>query len=199
VRSSVIFKEIQPVTTVRQYRDRASSAQATGHSSRSGLVFAAVELWRSCSVRLCVKSRRFVTSGQHRDHVRHARAVAHLLDGVLEFFGEDGANWCQGFSVDPEGRRCLLGALQSVRTTRPDELAELYLAEAAAARNEYVAKLFTPEPASLFTACMAAIAYYNELCCRNFDDMRDLILAARDLALEQCGDQAPTVPELSAA
>jgi hypothetical protein len=66
-------------------------------------------------------------------------------------------------------------------------------------RSEAVAKMLTPEPACLFTACMAVLAYYNELCCRNFDDMRDLILSARDLALEQCADRAPTVPELSAA
>ena len=46
---------------------------------------------------------------------------------------------------------------------------------------------------------MEVLAYYNELCCRNFDDMRALILSARDFALEQCGGQAPTVPELSAA
>jgi hypothetical protein len=133
------------------------------------------------------------------DHIRHARAVAYLLDGVLEFFGEDGAGWRQGTWVDPQGRRCLLGALEFVRRKRPAELAELYLTEAATMRSEAVAKLLTPEPAHPYAASVAVLAYYNEVNCRSFEDMRALILAARDLALEQCGDQAPTVPELRAA
>ena len=61
-RFRAIFNEIQQVTTLRQYprwyRDRTAAPP-----SRSGLVFAAVELWLSCSVRLCVKSGGFVTAG----------------------------------------------------------------------------------------------------------------------------------------
>ncbi|HEX3339253.1 MAG TPA: hypothetical protein VHT68_08775, partial [Pseudolabrys sp.] len=64
-------------------RPDSSAAQATGHSSRSGLVFPAVELRRSCSVRLCVKSGRFVTSGPvFKDLSFESPSVLHHIRGI---------------------------------------------------------------------------------------------------------------------
>jgi hypothetical protein len=84
-------------------RPDSSAAQATGHPSRSGLVFAAVELWRSCSVRLCVKSGHFVTSGPN---------LARPAERVVAFYNQRGTaeNWIK------EGKGAIKWTRLSCRT-----------------------------------------------------------------------------------
>jgi hypothetical protein len=89
------------------------------------------------------------------------------LDLVLEFFGEDGANWTRGRFDDGRGRRCILGALDYVhyRHSLPIAGAKFFLEHAI--------------PPSL----RRGLIDFNDDRCRGFAEMREVILKARALAL----------------
>jgi hypothetical protein len=106
---------------------------------------------------------------RRRDRVR----AVQVFDQMLEFFGEDGANWLQGRMRDAEGRRCLYGALDHLCAKRRVlRIAVEDLLEAA-----------MPGKREL-------LPWYNDHC-GGFADVRALILKARALAGHDLDRQPP--------
>jgi hypothetical protein len=105
-------------------------------------------------------------------------AVA-FLDRLLEFF-EDGRRWIKGLEYDSAGNRCLRGAITYVTYThgiRP--------LEAEAVLREAMRELLPPgsHPPDLIL--------FNDTR-RSFDDIRQLILDARALAIKKRQSSIPS-------
>ena len=97
-------------------------------------------------------------SGDPREAVR-------LLDLLLEFFADD-ARWMRGHYHDGCGRHCLIGAVDYLR--RQHRLA-------SAAALDYLQQALPRRTLGL--------VYFNDHRCRDFAELRSVILKARALAL----------------
>jgi hypothetical protein len=105
--------------------------------------------------------------------------AVHVLDLLLEFFGESGAHWTRGHYQDGDGRRCLVGALDYLRRKHrvPSEGAKYFLQEAMPRRR-------------------FALVYFNDHRCRSFAELRSIIVNARALALREADrDRAAAAAE----
>jgi hypothetical protein len=112
-----------------------------------------------------------------RDRVRRAAQAVEVFDRMLEFFGEDGAHWLQGEMDDAEGRRCLYGALE-------------YLCPAPRVLRNAVEEFLAVGYAPNHPLRQALLILYNDRA-DSFDDVRLLILAARELAVAEIDRQPP--------
>ncbi|HZU90612.1 MAG TPA: hypothetical protein VE993_15270 [Stellaceae bacterium] len=93
------------------------------------------------------------------------KEAVQLLDLLLEFFA-DGARWMRGRYHDGRGRNCLIGAVAHLR--RKHRLA-------GAAALEYLHQALPRRTLGL--------VYFNDHRCRDFAELRAVILKARALAL----------------
>jgi hypothetical protein len=113
--------------------------------------------------------------------MRRDPAKAILVLGLLtEFFGEFGHRWISGMYADSYGGRCLVSALYDIRAQ----------AKIAGDETEYYIYQAIPPSAE-------DIEPFNDDC-RSYDEIRAVILAARDLAqaeLDAAGDRTVT-PDL---
>jgi hypothetical protein len=92
-----------------------------------------------------------------------AKAIA-VLNLLTEFFGEFGHRWISGMYEDRYGGRCLVSALDHVRTE----------AEIGSDGTEHYLRRALP-------AAAADIDTFNDDC-RSYDEIRAVIVAARDIA-----------------
>ena len=88
-----------------------------------------------------------------------AGKAVQMLDLLLEFFGKDGAHWSRGRYDDGQGGRCLIGALDYLRRKHriSSEEAGYFLREAMPHRR-------------------FPLIYFNDHRCRNFADLRSVIV-----------------------
>jgi hypothetical protein len=93
------------------------------------------------------------------------KEAVQLLDLLLEFFA-DGARWVRGRYHDGHGRHCLIGAVYHLR--RKHRLA-------SAAALDYLREALPRRTLGLI--------YFNDRRCRDFAELRAVILKARALAL----------------
>jgi hypothetical protein len=93
------------------------------------------------------------------------REAVRLLDLLLEFFTDD-ARWMRGRYHDGRGRHCLIGAVDYLR--RQHRLA-------SAAALDYLQQALPRRTLGL--------VYFNDHRCRDFAELRSVILKARALAL----------------
>jgi hypothetical protein len=98
-----------------------------------------------------------------------------VLDLLLEYFGDQGERWTRDRYDDGDGRRCLVGALSYLRGKHrlPSESAECFLHEAM--------KQVPPHR-------RGGLVYFNDRC-RNFAELRSVIVEARTLALGETDRQ----------
>jgi hypothetical protein len=108
-----------------------------------------------------------------------AKAVQ-VLDLLLGSFGDDGEHWLKNRLGDGSGNRCLVGALRHVRLHHrfKGDGAGHYLADAIPCRRRYT------------------LIGFNDAC-DDFDEIRTLIVHARDIA--QAKLAATAQPERLAA
>ena len=92
-----------------------------------------------------------------------------MLDLLLGYFGDHGERWTRDRYDDGGGRRCLVGALSYLRCKHhiPSESAECFLHEAMKQGLPYR---------------RGGLVYFNDRC-RNFAELRSVIVDARSLAL----------------
>jgi hypothetical protein len=97
------------------------------------------------------------------DAASAARAVD-MFDLLIEFF-EDGKRWITGEFADAAGNRCLVGAMRYIRAGHNlhGVPARYYLLRAMRHRDE-------------------GLMMFND-CCKDFDELGNLILNARKLAV----------------
>src|SRR5487761_626357 len=93
------------------------------------------------------------------------REAVQLLDLLLEFFADD-TRWMRGHYHDGRGRHCLIGAVDYLR--RQHRLA-------SAAALDYLQQALPRRTLGL--------VYFNDHRCRDFTELRSVILKARALAL----------------
>lgn len=93
-----------------------------------------------------------------------ANDAVQMLDLLLEFF-EDGAHWTRGRYHDGHGRHCLIGALDFLGREHhlASEAAVCFLQEAMPRRS-------------------FSLVYFNDRRCRDFAELRSVIVQARALA-----------------
>ena len=96
--------------------------------------------------------------------------VVRLFDDMLEFFGPDGERWVQGMQLDEHGNRCLVGALKGGRA----RLGMSYCDDAAYYLRTAIRKYCSGKPSSIMD--------FNDAYNTQFDDIRAVILIARDMA-----------------
>jgi hypothetical protein len=102
---------------------------------------------------------------------------------MLEFF-DDGRRWCQGVMVDTTGNRCLIGALRHIRATlhMRGEGTVHYLRAAIAPihddplLNWLIGERWKPPERGGWD-----LVHYNDSC-PDYEEIRDTIIKARDLA-----------------
>ena len=96
------------------------------------------------------------------------RAV-HVLDLLLDYFGEQGERWTRDRYDGGDGRRCLVGALHYLRCQHrlSSESAECFLHEAIKQGRPYR---------------RGGLVYFNDRC-RSYAELRSAIIEARALAL----------------
>ncbi len=99
-----------------------------------------------------------------------AKALA-VLDLLTEFYGEFGHRWISGMFEDRYGGRCLVSAVHHVRT------------EAGISGDETEHYLRRAIPADA-----ADIDTFNDDC-RSYDEIRAVIVAARDIAQAELARQ----------
>ena len=120
-----------------------------------------------------------------RDAHSVAKAVD-LLDLLIEFF-DDGERWIKGKIDDGAGNRCLVGALHYIRDGH-----NLY----GAPTRLYLLKAMQRSPKTGWTGLIS----FNDRC-RDFGELRQVILQARKLAVADIEKHQRDVPtsELLAA
>ncbi|MGC2200935.1 MAG: hypothetical protein WA633_12425 [Stellaceae bacterium] len=103
-----------------------------------------------------------------------------VLNLLLEHFGEHGEHWTRDSYDDGRGRHCLVGALHYLRYKHrvPSESAECFLHEAM--------KHGLPHR-------RGGLVYFNDRC-RNFAELRSVIIEARALAVRD----SETIPAAAA-
>jgi hypothetical protein len=102
-------------------------------------------------------------------HANDANEAVQMLDLLLEFFA-DGEHWTRGRYHDDHDRHCLIGALDHLR--RRHRLS-------TAAAMDFLRQALPRRTLGL--------VYFNDQRCRNFAELRSVIVKARALAL---GDAA---------
>lgn len=98
-------------------------------------------------------------------HANNANEAVQMLDLLLEFFA-DGEHWTRGCYHDGDDRHCLIGALEHLRRKH-------HLSSAAA--MEFLRQALPRRTLGL--------VYFNDQRCRNFAELRSVIVKARALAL----------------
>ena len=120
-----------------------------------------------------------------RDAHSAAKAVD-MLDLLIEFF-DDGDRWIKGKLDDGAGNRCLVGALRDLRDGHNLHSAPTRL---------YLLKAMQRSPKAGWTGLIS----FNDRC-RDFGELREVILQARKLAVADIEKHQRAVPttELLAA
>ena len=115
-----------------------------------------------------------------RDAHSAAKAVD-MLDLLIEFF-DDGERWIKGKLHDGAGNRCLVGALRYLRDGHNPRV--------------YLLKAMQRSPKTGWTGLIS----FNDRC-RDFGELREVILQARKLAIADIEKHQHAVPtgELLAA
>jgi hypothetical protein len=114
-----------------------------------------------------------------RDAHSAAKAVD-MLDLLIEFF-DDGERWIKGKLDDGAGNRCLVGALRDIR-------------DGHAPTRIYLLKAMQRSPKTGWTGLIS----FNDRC-RDFGELREVILQARKLAEIEKHQRAVPTSELLAA
>ena len=99
--------------------------------------------------------------------------LVRLFDAMLAFFGPNGERWTQGLQIDEDGSRCLIGALAGCRAKLKmpkGDRAARYL-RAAIRRHQRGDRLH--------------IIQFNDGDGTGFDDIRDVIVMAREMAISK--------------
>jgi hypothetical protein len=98
-------------------------------------------------------------------------SLVHLFDEILWFFGPNGERWVQGTQIDGIGNRCLVGALAGCRAKLklPKKDRAAHYLRAAIRRHQRGNRM--------------SIVQFNDDPQRVFEDVRDVLFAARGMAL----------------
>jgi hypothetical protein len=107
---------------------------------------------------------------------RNPAKAIQMLDMLLEFFGEEGQRWITGEWHDDHGNRCLASAmahLRAVMKLRGDTA------------GDYLRAAIPPDsvllPRGVLLVSYGPIEDFNDDC-RSYEEIRAVILKARDLA-----------------
>jgi hypothetical protein len=92
-----------------------------------------------------------------------------LFDDMLDFFGPDGENWAQGSQIDNDAR-CLIGALKGCR------------ARLGMPRRDKAAHYLRRAIAHYYSYYPSSIVAFNDMPYRTFNDIRIVIVMAREMA-----------------
>jgi hypothetical protein len=102
-----------------------------------------------------------------------------MLDLLLQFFGPNGEHWLQGAFRRGRERRCLVDAVAYLRRKHriSGDNAAFYLYEAM--QPEQRPGCPAKVPAWAKPAVSARLMYFNDQRCKNFDELRAVLIKAR--------------------
>jgi len=104
------------------------------------------------------------------DGSRFDHGPLRLFDEMLEFFGPDGERWAQHAQIDDDGRRCLVGALAGCR------------AKLKMPKRDNAARYLRAAIRGHQGGNRISIMRFNDHEQRTFKDIRDVLLAAGEMA-----------------
>jgi hypothetical protein len=107
-----------------------------------------------------------------------AKAVL-LLDSLLQFFGDNGEHWIRQRLDDGNGNRCLVGAMEYIRRNGHPGARRI--------TADYISAAIRPRPVKDVSQRLIA---FNDRC-KNFDELRAVIIEARKLAQADAAQSEP--------
>jgi hypothetical protein len=117
---------------------------------------------------------------------RNPVKAVQVLDSMLEFF-DDGRRWHQGAMFDATGNCCLIGALRHIRATlriRGDGTVHYLRAAVAPIHDDPLLNWLIGERWKRPERGGGDLMHYND-CCDDYDEIRELILQARAVAVAE--------------
>ena len=108
-----------------------------------------------------------------------------MLDLLVQFFGPNGEHWLQGAFRRGRERRCLVDAIAYLRRKHriTGDNAAFYLYEAL--QPEQRPRCPAKVPAWAKPAVSARLMYFNDRRCKDFDELRAVLIKARIRAVQE--------------